>query len=113
MVVQADTAKLYQHTFAGGDRARDTLAAINNQLHVSVPRRQIEAAELHKHTRQEVAAAFAAALAGARLLPTAAAAGDVKPELQQQAAALIAGLQASAPTLACAWDATLPVDPGR
>lgn len=78
--------------------------------------RQVEAAVLHKHKRQEVATALAHVLIEARLVPphaAAAAGGAPDPALQQRLANLVMGLQAAAPTLPCPWDATLPADPAR
>lgn len=79
--------------------------------------RQIEAAELHKHKRQEVAASFAAVLASEGCLPPTAATlsggGAPDEQLKLKAKALVAGLKAAAPTLPCVWDTTLPADPAR
>lgn len=81
--------------------------------------RQVEAAQLQRHPPEDVAAALAAVLADDGCLPRAHPAassggsGDAREQLRLEAKKLVAGLRAAAPTLPCAWDASLPADPGK
>ena len=81
--------------------------------------RQVEVAQLQKHAPADVAAAFAAVLADDGCLPPTHPAayngggGDAGEQLRLEARKLVAGLRAAAPTLPCAWDASLPADPGQ
>ena len=81
--------------------------------------RQVEAAQLQRHPPGGVAAAFAAVLADDGCLPrthpaaSSGGGGDSNEQLRLEARKLVAGLRAAAPTLPCAWDASLPADPGK
>jgi hypothetical protein len=81
--------------------------------------RQVEAAQLQKHAPGDVAAAFVAVLADDGCLPRAHPAasgsggGDASEQLRLTVKSLVGGLRAAAPTLPCAWDASLPADPGK